>query len=110
MSKVFGMHPIALHPGVLAEDFEKFAREEMIKTLCGQSIFILKADRGDRKGYLLMVEFSSQEARDRLYPAHAPPSYELQRAISDLVQILEKWASMATPFHFTVGTDYVVLE
>lgn len=28
MSKVFGMHMIALRPGVKAEDFEKFVIEE----------------------------------------------------------------------------------
>ena len=69
MSRVFGMHMIALRPGVKAEDFEKFVIEEAYPFPWPSEVYLLKGDRGDREGkYLVMYEFESVEARDRSFP------------------------------------------
>ena len=110
MAKVFGMHMIALHPGVKAEDFEKFVVEEVypaFETLSGTKVYLLKGDRGDREGrYLVMTEFSSVEARDQQYPSPGELSAEIQQIFVTQAAMLEKWNSFATPFN-VIYTDYV---
>ena len=115
MSKLFGMHMIALRPGVKAEDFEKFVAEESYSfpTPEGWKLYVLKGDRGDREGkYLVMNEFESVEARDRYYPAPGQPSEEYQQFMeshaAELQKVLEKWETFATPLD-TICTDYVVV-
>ena len=57
MSKVFGMHMIALKPGAKAADFEKFVTKEIYPrpSLAGLKTYLLKGDRGDREGKYLML-------------------------------------------------------
>jgi hypothetical protein len=112
MSKVFGMHMIALHPGVKAEDFEKFIMEEVYPrfNLEGWKNYLLKGDRGDREGkYLWMSEFESVEARDRLFPTPGEASKEAQQFIESQAALYEKWATFATPLD-VISTDYVVVS
>ena len=111
MAKVYGVHTIALHPGVQAADFERFVREEIhMDTYAGQKMMVLRGDRGDRDGkFLVIVEFESETARDELFPPNAMPSDKMMQAWQPHMAKLEKWASMATPIQYTVGTDYVVL-
>ena len=111
MSKVFGMHMIALHPGVKAEDFERFVAEEgySFPTPEGWKFYVLKGDRGDREGkYLVMNEFESVEVRDRLFPSPGEMSEEAQQLFESFAPVLEKWATLATPLD-TICTDYVVV-
>ena len=111
MSKVFGMHMIALRPGVKAEDFEKFVTEEVFPLFSreGGESYLLKGDRGDREGkYLVMYEFESVEARDRLFPSPGEMSEEAQQFFEPLAPVFEKWATFATPVD-TICTDYVVV-
>jgi len=109
MSKVFGMHMIALHPGVKAEDFEKFVIEEMYPLPWPWEGYLLKGDRGDREGkYLVMWEIESVEARDRYFPAPGQPSEEYQQFMESHAAVLEKWATFATSLD-TICTDYVVV-
>lgn len=113
MSKVFGMHMIALKPGVKAEDFEKFVTEELstLPSLEGVKTYLLKGDRGDREGkYLFMDEFESVEVRDRYFPSPGEMSKEAQQfyGAPALVAMMEKWASLATPVD-VIYTDYVAL-
>jgi len=113
MSKVFGMHMIALRPGVKAEDFEKFVIEEAYPLPWPSEVYLLKGDRGDREGkYLVMWEFESVEARDRYYPAPGQPSEEYQQFMeshaAELQTVFEKWETFATPVD-TICTDYVVV-
>ena len=111
MSKVFGMHMIALKPGVKAEDFEKFVTEEVypLFSLEGSESYLLKGDRGDRQGkYLLMSEFESVEVRDRYYPSPGEMSEEVQQFFAAHAALLEKWTTFATPLD-VIYTDYVVV-
>jgi len=111
MSKVFGMHMIALRPGVKAEDFEKFVTEEVYPLLsrAGLEVYLLKGDRGDREGkYLVMWEFESVEARDRLSPSPGQMSEEAQQLFEPFAPVFEKWETFATPLD-TICTDYVVV-
>ena len=109
MSKVFGMHMIALLPGVNAEDFEKFVIEKLypVPNLEGWNFYLLKGDRGDREGkYLWMIEFESVEVRDRLFPSPGESSEEAQQFLEAQAAILEEWATFATPID-VIYTDYV---
>ena len=109
MSKVFGMHMIALRPGMKAEDFEKFVIEEVYSLPWPWEVYLLKGDRGDREGkYLVMNEFESVEARDRWFPAPGEMSEEAQQLFEPFAPVLEKWATFATPLD-TICTDYVAV-
>ncbi|MCK4784806.1 MAG: hypothetical protein KAV87_13725 [Desulfobacteraceae bacterium] len=111
MSKVFGMHMIALHPGVKAEDFEKYIMEEVypVPTPEGSKYYLLKGDRGDREGrYLWMMELESVEVRDRLFPSPGEMSKEVQQFVEAQAALFEKWATFATPMD-VISTDYVVV-
>jgi len=112
MSKVFGMHMIALQPGVKAEDFEKFVIEEMypLPSLDGMKVYLLKGDRGDREGkYLVVYELESVEFRDRYFPAPGEMSKEAQQFFeSTATAAMEKWATFVTPIS-VIYTDYVVV-
>ncbi len=111
MSKVFGMHMIALRPGVKAGDFEKFVTKEIypLPSLAGMKTYLLKGDRGDREGkYLIMYEFESVEVRDRYFPSPGEASKEVQQVLGSYAAVMEKWATFATPLD-EITTDYVVV-
>jgi hypothetical protein len=111
MSKVFGMHMIALKPGVKAEEFEKFATEEVLPllSLVGAKACLLKGDRGDREGkYLAMSEFESVEVRDRYFPSPGEVSKEAQQVWESWPAAMERWETFATPLS-AIYTDYVVV-
>ena len=111
MSKVFGMHLIALKPGVSAQAFESFVKDEFgaLVPLKGMQAYVLKADRGDRKGqYLAMLEFDSVKTRNRYFPAPGQLSEEAKKVYASWAKILEKWAKLATPID-VISTDYRVI-
>jgi hypothetical protein len=111
MSKVFGMHMIALKPGVKAEDFEKFVTEEMypLPSLEGLRFYLLKGDRGDRVGkYLAVFECESVAVRNRYFPSPGEMSEEAQRFFASYAAVSEKWTAFATPFD-VIYTDYIVV-
>ncbi|HUT20451.1 MAG TPA: hypothetical protein VM366_14945 [Anaerolineae bacterium] len=112
MAKVFGMHMIALKPGVKAEDFEKFVVEEVYpvyEALPYVDTYLLKGDRGDREGkYLAMFEFASVEARDQAFPSTGEMSEEMLKFVEALAALAEKWETFATPVD-VISTDYVVV-
>jgi len=107
MSKVFGMHTITLHPGVKAEEFERFVAEKVSPVLNAK---LLKGDRGEREGkYLVMFEMASVEARDQLYPAPGEMSEEAQQFFATHAALVEKWETFATPLS-VIYTDYVMVD
>jgi hypothetical protein len=111
MSKVFGMHMVALKPGVKTEDFEKFVKEEVypLPSLEGMELYLLKGDRGDREGkYLVMLELESVEVRDRHFPSPGEASKEAQQVLESWAGAMEKWDTFATPMS-VILTDYVVV-
>ena len=112
MAKVFGMHMIALKPGVKAEDFERFVVEKVYpvyEALPFVDTYLLKGDRGDREGkYLVMFEFASVEARDQAFPSSGEMSEEMLKFVEALAALAEKWETFATPVD-VISTDYVVV-
>jgi hypothetical protein len=111
VSKVFGMHVIALKPGISPEAFETFIQDEFyaLAPLAGTEVYVLRADRGDREGrYLAMLEFDSAETRNRHFPAPGELSEEVQRTYASWAGTLEKWAKFATPID-VISTDYKVI-
>jgi len=112
MAKVFGMHMIALRPGVKAEDFEKFVMEEVypLPFFEGSKFYLLKGDRGDRDGkYLGILELESVERRDQLFPSPGELSKEAQQLLESQAATFEKWETFATPMD-VISTDYFVIE
>jgi hypothetical protein len=75
MPKVFGLHEVVLPPGMTAEEYEQLFGKELtsLPDLQGWKTYLLKGDRGDRAGkLLLMFEIESVEARDRYFPRPRP--------------------------------------
>ena len=111
MAKVFGMHMIALRPGVKADDFERFVKEEVypVPFFEGTKFYLIKGDRGDREGkYLCILELESVELRDRLFPSPGELSNEAQQFLETQAAVFEKWETYATPMD-VISTDYVVV-
>jgi hypothetical protein len=115
MSKLFGIHTIALRPGVKAEDFEKFVKEELPLAAGYPSwkYHVLKGERGDREGkYLVLIEIESVEERNRFSPSLGEQSEEakqFEKAHSEDAKIYEKWDTLAGGFS-VIYTDYVELD
>jgi hypothetical protein len=116
MAKVFGIHEIELRPGVTAEQFDQFMRDEVASAPTQQvwTIHVLKGDRGMRDGkFAVVIEIESVETRDRLFPdPGGEPSPEAQQHLASVSALMEKWASLATgPGEpGTVWTDYVEIR
>jgi len=69
--KVFGLHEIELPPGVTPEEYEQFFAKEIapVPELPGWKTYLLKGERGERAGRLLLLhEIETVEARDRYFP------------------------------------------
>jgi hypothetical protein len=112
VSKVFGMHMIALRPGVKPEDFERFVNQKVYPAY-SEALridgYLLKGDRGDREGkYLMVFEFPSVEARDRLFPSPSKLSEQAQQLFARSQKLFEEWATFATPLD-AIYTDYVAV-
>lgn len=70
---VLAVRELQLKPGVDPEEFERFAVEEFTPTfqeqVPGVSAYILKGERGDKKGqYSFALIFDSVNTRDYYYP------------------------------------------
>jgi hypothetical protein len=103
---------IALRPGVKLEDFERFVNQRVFPVYAEAlrvDSYLLKGDRGDREGkYLVMFEFPSVEARDRLFPSPSNMSEQAQQLFARNQKLFEEWATYATPLD-AIYTDYVVV-
>ncbi|MHC4621334.1 MAG: hypothetical protein ACYTEQ_26630 [Planctomycetota bacterium] len=112
MSKVLSMRKVALQPGVKAEDYEKFVVEDVypLPWPKGMKVYLLRGDRGDREDrYLVMYEFESVEARNRLFPSEdsQEDSKEWQEFMQAHKAVWEKGAPLA--IGGGIYTDYVVI-
>ena len=113
MPKVFGMHEIELRPGVTPEEYEQFFTKELasVPELPGWKAYLLKADRGERAGKLLLLfEIESVEARDRYFPRPEEESEEFRTFLEQRPDVAAAWEKdsslLAEPFP---RTDYVVV-
>jgi hypothetical protein len=69
--KVFGLHEIEVPPGVTPEEHEQFLTKVLASApvLPGWKTYLLKGERGERAGKLLLLhEIETVEARDRYFP------------------------------------------
>jgi hypothetical protein len=112
MAKVYGLHEIELRPGADPAAFEQLvASAAELENLEGWTSYLLKGERGERKGkYMLLFEIESLAARDR-YAPDSGPSAELVELIRQAASFWERWRELATsPAEDTVFTDYVVVR
>jgi hypothetical protein len=113
MPKVFVTNAIALRPGVQADEFERFVREEINASPWpdGIHVSLLKGDRGDREGkYLVLLQFDSVERRDWASPAIGQLSAEYLQMIEPKMAALEKWGTLASGPLAATFTEYVVVS
>ena len=110
MAKVFGIHEIEVRSGMNEQEFERIATQDAFPALPlpDTRYYLLKRDRGTRNGrHLLVFEFTSVEARDRVAPTDDTLGAEAQRIVNAASGVLEQWAAYATPVGEAVYTDYV---
>ena len=116
MARVYGIHKLALRPGVQAADFERFVREELnpgmqILGEQGNWVHVLKGVRGDREGrYIALFEFESEERFNSITPSLGVFSEEFREFAAPVRHLWEKWASFTTDYTDPTFTDYVVIE
>jgi hypothetical protein len=95
MGKVYGLHTLQLNPGVVGEDFERFAATNIRQwpPLPGWRFALLKGDRGDEVGrYLSLVEVDSIKARDRVAPTgRLEDTEEGRQWVSAVAPLMEQW-------------------
>jgi hypothetical protein len=115
MPKVFGLHEVVLPAGMTADEYEQlFVRElASMPDLQGWKTYLLKGDRGDRVGkLLLMLEIESVEARDRYFPRSGPGGEseefrQFQNQHPDVAAAWEKYTGFLVEPHS--WTDYLVI-
>ena len=114
MSKVLGMHKLELKPGVDEKEFEDFVCNQILplyRVVPGQTIHLLKADRGERDGqYMVLIELESVARRDHIYPAEGGVAEDVQQLVGDVDPIFEKFFTYVESFPDETVTDYVVVS
>ncbi len=115
MAKVFGMHKLELKPGVNGMEFENFICNEVIpiySKIPGQTLHLLKGDKGERNGkYMLLIEIASPERRDEIYPLpEGTTTEEVQQLVGDVSHVWEKFSSFVDEFPDPTVTDYVMVS
>ena len=113
MTKVYGLHEIELHPGTDPAAFEQLVAEAAdLEGFAGWTPYLLKGERGARKGkYMLLFEIESLAARDR-YAPDSGPSAEAQEFNRRAADIWARWQQLATVPNGVddIFTDYVVIQ
>jgi hypothetical protein len=107
MSKVLAIHLIEPHPGISIEEFEQRVLE-VLQVFDGWKTYVLKGDRGERKGqHLLIHEFDSIETRDRYFPNEDGSAAEEVRLSRHRPDLDEKWYATVRTTPYLPYTDYV---
>jgi hypothetical protein len=112
MAKVYGIHEIELRPGADPIAFEQLvATAADLEGFEGWTPYLLKGERGERKGkYMMLIEIDSLAARDR-YAPDSGPSAEAQERDRRAADFWARWKQLATvPGEDDVFTDYVVVQ
>lgn len=117
MAKVLGMHTLELKPGCDANEFEQFVIEEVVpvyRKVPGQTVHLLKGDRGERAGkYLLLIELESVERRDHIYPLVEEGwgiAEDVQQLVGNIDPLLQRMYSYVEQFPDDNFTDFVMLS
>jgi hypothetical protein len=117
MARIVGSHICELKPGVAAEDFERFLRDEWKPSpMPGCKACFSKAVRHDREGaYALFMEFDSVETWQRYFPVPGPEGSDEWRRVSSMIsgtpgqnELDAKQKSMVG--HTGAATDWQVLS
>lgn len=102
IARVIGIHNLALHAGVTAEQFEQFIAENYhrIEDYPGWKFRLLKGERGNRLDqYIVMMEIASEQALNQFYPdadIGTAEVGEFARAHQDTKQMYEEWKRFAS--------------
>ncbi len=114
MSKVLGMHKVELKPGVNEKEFEDFICNEILpiyRVVPGQTVHLLRGDRGERSGkYMVLIELESAERRDQIYPDEGGFSSEVEELVGNTDAAWEKLSTFVEAFPDATVTDYVVVS
>ena len=111
MAKVHGLHEIELRPGADPALFEQLvASAADMENFAGWTPYLLKGERGERKGkYMLLLEIESLAARCDV--PDSGPTAEMEELSRQAAPFWERWRELATaPRDETVFTDYVVVQ
>ena len=113
MPKVFGLHEVVLPAGVTPEEYEQLFGEEVASSvsLPGWKTYLLKGDRGEGAGKLLLLfEVDSVDARDRYFPRSEEMSEEFRQFEEQHPNASPVWEKLTG---FLTGphswTDYIVV-
>jgi hypothetical protein len=112
MSKIMSIHTLEALPGANREDFEKVMLEaastDPMVNAEGWKTYIVKGDRGARKGqFALIHEFDSVEARNRYFPTeNGEPAEEAQQVLRSFEAsgLANRWNALVKDGDYT---DYV---
>lgn len=117
MAKVLGMHTVELKPGVNEQEFEEFIKTDVLpayRKVPGQTVYLLKGDRGERGGkYLMLIELESVERRDHIYPPDGDDwgvAEDVQQLVGNMDPIWEKLFTFVEGFPDPAFTDYVMVS
>jgi hypothetical protein len=114
MAKVLGMHTLELKPGCSEKEFEEFVRKEVLpvyRKVPGQTVSLLKGDRGERSGkYLMLIELESVERRDHIYPNEGTVADDVQELVGNQDPLWETFYSFVENFPDPKYTDYMMLS
>lgn len=116
--KVIAIREQQLKEGADTAAFEKFVREEynpaVDGTIPGVKMYIMKGDRGEKKGsYLFVYEFDSARTRDAIFPTEGEgPSETFAPFFEELPDLSQEFAKyLASPEDSSdVYTDYVMVK
>ena len=113
MPRVFGLHEVVLPPGVTADEYEQLFGQQFASSmnLPGWTTYLLKGDRGEGAGKLLLLfEVESVEARDRYFPRPEEQSEALRQFEEQQPKASPLWEKltsfMSQPHSWT---DYLVV-
>ncbi len=110
--KLYSLHKIELRDGVTGEELERFFNERFFPNweIEGWNSFLLKGDRGERKGrYMLIHEMDSVEMRNRYFPEPDVATEEWDRQTEGLSEIGAELSELVSVYLGEVYTDYFVV-
>ena len=117
MAKVLGMHAIELKPGCDTKEFEEFVMNDIFpvyRKVPGQTVHLLRGDRGERAGkYLVMIELESVERRDHIYPPAGDGwgvAEDVRQLVGNIDPLWEKFYTYVERFPDAKFTDYAMVS
>ena len=107
MARLFRVFPVKLRPGVTADEFERFLKEDWVEVFSsapGVRSYVLKGNQGVEVGrYRLVIEFDRVETRDLYWPPGAVES-EVWKQVSakgmsapEAIRAEDRWAALVPP-------------